>query len=189
MLLEASPIMLDIRIAANMKVGSVELRNQAEIAGYFDGLQEDFAKAIQIVHRKTVLEILTYLIRITPVVTGRLRGSWTPAEDVYKFSGLKKWMKETSLAPQKAAGKLKQFSEAAVEEGKRQGIFNESGMNTTIGTNVSYAADVNARHNFIARSMVWGNKRYNDVMLAFIAAVVRGGQVPKVSLNDEKPIQ
>ena len=155
------------------------------IAKYFDDMHKDFQKGVVLVHRKSVFQILTRLIRICPVDSGRLRGSWTPFLDKYGNGNYQKFLQARPLltGSRKTAGKG--FDQTAYKDGKSMGFYIDELLSTLIGTNVKYAEYVEAKLNFLAQTVVWGEKRYNDNMTNFLDQAVKKEMIPEVNANDE----
>jgi hypothetical protein len=156
-----------------------------KVAQYFDEQHVEFVEKTQLVHRKIVFKILNFLIRICPVDTGRLRGSFTPLFDKYGNSSFARWIADSSMAPYPRKTPKKGFNPEAVQEGKDEGQFIDQPLDTTIMTNVAYAADVDATTGYIARMLVYGNEIYNSVFVNFLEAAAKQGMIPAVDPNAE----
>jgi hypothetical protein len=185
--IEAGETMMTVQYELNF--GDVRLKTNTlnAIGKFFDDKHEEFSKKVIIVHKKSVFEILTRLIRMTPVDTGRLRGSWTTFMDKYgQIFRYSKFMRLPSMfGMQKKNPNEIHFSEEAVNEGKSLGFYIDDMLQTTIGTNVNYAGEVDARYGYFADAVVWGNDRYNKNFEGFIADSAKKGIIPPVTLNDE----
>lgn len=166
------------------------------MAQYLEHGGERFAKAALKVHRKTVFEILIQLLRYCPVLTGRLRGSWTPFLDRWgKQSSYARFLNDKSLvesAPKTVLGTVKAkidklLSLDAVSQGKAQGFFADQGMITTIGTNVVYAAKVNAQSRYFTRAAISANFIINANFEQFLEAARKAGWVPDNYSDEPRP--
>jgi len=87
--------------------------------------------------RDCVLETHRYLIRTTPIDTGRLRGGWTAYLDKYQADYAMAFM-DTSLIETKSSI----LSSAAIQEGKALSQVAESGQDVTLTNNVDYGGYV-----------------------------------------------
>jgi predicted aminopeptidase len=149
---------------------------------YFDDEHDAFVKAAAIVHRKTVFQILTRIIKLCNVDTGRLRASFTPIMDRYGWKGFEPYMQ----APPIEGGKKlhpKGYSEEAVSAGKIQGQFIDAVLNTTISSNVVYASDVDWHSQFLTKALVWGDTQYNKNFQNFFEAAAKKGWIPEQDPN------
>lgn len=161
------------------------------LAKYFDDEHDAFVKGCTIVHRKSVFQVLTRIIRLCNVDTGRLRGSFTPLMDKYGYKGFAPFI---NMQPMESTATLKQskdtktakgFSQAAVDEGKALGDFIDAVLNTTIATNVVYASDVNSRSQFLSKALAWGDVQYNKNFENFFKQAEKKGWIPEQDPNDE----
>lgn len=145
-----------------------------------------FVNGAAIVHRKTVFQILTRIIRLCNVDTGRLRGSFTPLMDKWGFKGFEPFMKnppmEGATSPKKPG---KGYSEKEVNIGKTLGQFIDALLNTTISSNVVYASDVNAKSQFLTKALVWGDTQYNKNFQNYFEAAARMGYIPAQNPNEQ----
>jgi hypothetical protein len=155
------------------------------VTKYFDTMHADFVDKAQLVHRKSLFQILRYLIRICPVDTGRLRGSFTPFMDKYGDTTYNKWMADASMAPSQRKTPKKGFNQEAVADGKAQGQFIDQPMDTTIVTNVSYAEDADKKSGYISRLMAYADNQYNKNFSNFLEAAAKKGLIPAVDPSAE----
>lgn len=185
-----------VTITATLTTKDVTLKDATmkDVVKWFDKQHEQFALAAMKVHRKTVFEILIYLLRVCPVLTGRLRGSWTPYLDRYgKQASYSRFLSDKSLvrsAPKTALGtfkaKIKEvLSLDAVSKGKAEGSFTESGMLTTVSSNVVYAAKVNESSHYFDRTSETANSIINANFENFLAAARKEGWIPPADFSDE----
>lgn len=167
--------------------GSVTLNTNTleDVAKYFDAQHVDFVTKCQLVHRKLMFQILSYLIRICPVDTGRLRGSWTPFMEKYGNTTYQKWMSDPSMAVSDRKTPKKGFSEQAVSEGRGEGQFVDSPMDTTIVSNVSYAEDADKKSGYINRLLAYADNIYNKTFSRFLESASKQGMIPSVDPNSE----
>ena len=167
--------------------GTVTLNTNTleDVAKYFDKQHVEFVSKCQLVHRKLLFQILRFLIRICPVDTGRLRGSWTPFMEKYGNQGYWKWMTDASMAASTRKTPRKGFSMEAVSQGKGEGQFVDSPMDTTIISNVSYAEDADKRSGYISRLLAYADNIYNKTFANFLDAAAKQGMIPSVDPNSE----
>lgn len=178
---------LDINMNWTFNNGSVSLsgKNLEAMAQYFDQQHLTFVQKAILVHRKIVFMVLRYLIRICPVDTGRLRGSFTPFFDKYSNSSYSKWLADSSMAPSDRKTPKKGFSQTSVQEGKNEGEFVDSDMETTIMSNVFYAGYADNTTNYLAKTLVYGDNVYNKTFGQFLDAAATAGWIPDVDPNSE----
>ncbi len=178
-----------IKVQASLIARDVTLRNatMGEIAKWFDGQHVKFERAALMVHRKTVFEILIYLIRLTPVVTGRLRGSWTPFLDKYgKQSFYARYLNDRSLAggrPKTIGGQVMAtlggvLGMSAVAQGKRLGFFMDNALLTTVGSNVVYGAKVDESSHYMTKTAAQAQLLINQNFENFVEASTKSGWIP-----------
>ena len=160
---------------------SLEKPTLEQLAAFFDNQHDEFIRQAEIVHRKSVFQGLIYLIRIVNVMTGRLRASFTPFMDKYGFSKYFSYLGAVPLG----GGHAPRIDAKAIKEGQSKGEFVDQPMNTTIATNVVYAPFVDAKSSFIARLLVWLDKRYNANFTAFLDASAKAGIIQHPDPNDE----
>ncbi len=173
--------MISLQMTAELRGVQISEGNRAVIDKYFDLEHEQFIKACAVVHRKSVFQILTRLIRLCNVLTGRLRGSWLPFMQRYGYQGANSFL---SSRPLDGGGqKGSDFSEAAVHEGMNQGDFIDDVLNTTIISNVVYAEAVNNRSNFVGKALAWGDTKYNDNFRRFFEVAEKKGWIEVPDIN------
>lgn len=183
-----------IRIQAALDAPEVHVKSETlqEVFKYFDGLHLKFERAVLMVHRKSVFEILIYLIRLTPVVTGRLRGSWTPFLDKYgKQSFYARYLNDRSIAggrPKTVTGRALAVlggvvGLSAVDEGKRLGFYLDNALLTTVGTNVVYAGSVNQQSHYLDKTVAQAQLLINKNLEGFVEASRKAGWIPTLSDN------
>jgi hypothetical protein len=160
---------------------SLDKANLETVAKFFDNQHDEFVRQCNIVHRKSVFQGLIYLIRIVNVMTGRLRASFTPFMEKYGFT---KWMNYIGAVPL-GGGHAPKIDAKAIKEGQGLGEYVDQPMDTTIGTNVVYAPFVDAKASFIARLLVWLDKRYNANFEAFLEESAKAGIIQHPDPNDE----
>lgn len=170
-----------ITLAYDLKTADVNLKDTTlgRIAKWFDDQHQEFVDKAVLVHRKSVFQILIYLIRLCPVDTGRLRGSWAPFLDKYgQIQRALKWAQTQSPMAGIVKGEREGFNQEAFDEGKREGTIIDELFSTTLTSNVNYVQQVNARVNFIGAAKVWGDRRYNQNFENFFEAMEKQGIVP-----------
>lgn len=175
--------MIKVQVVAEFR--GVEIPNPllSTLAKYFDQEHEAFVKGAAIVHRKTVFQILTRIIRLCNVDTGRLRGSFTPLMDKWGFKGYESYMKQPPIEGTPKVAKGKGYSEAEVNKGKILGQFVDALLNTTITSNVAYASDVNFKSYFLTKALIWGDNQYKRNFEAYLKAAAQKGWIPPQDLN------
>jgi len=187
-----------ISITATMTTGTAELHDNTlkEMVKWMDGQHVEFERAAVKVHRKTIFEILIQLLRFTPVLTGRLRGSWTPYMDRYnKQSAYMRFLNDASLVrskPKTVSGKLRAAVQGIlgmdqVSKGKREGFFREAPFITTIGSNVVYASAANKKSRFLDLTIADAARIINANFEQFLAATKKAGWIPSDYKDDPRP--
>ena len=177
-----------ITIAYDLKQGDVQLKDTtlAAVAKWFDDQHMQFVKSATLVHRKSVFEILVYLIRTTPVDTGRLRGSWAPFLDKYgQIQRALRWSETQSPMAGAVQGERLGFDPQEFQKGKSEGDYIDEAFSTTLTTNVNYAEEANARVGFIGAAQAWGDRRYNRNFERFYGAAQKQGMIP---LDDDPSV-
>ncbi len=161
-------------LKANGTIAGIKMGENATeaLAVYIEELGVRFAEQAGVVHRRTVFQILTRLIRLCPVQTGRLRGSWTTFMQAMGFEGYAKFMQAPALngSTLKAGEKAKPYSDAEVVAGRAQGAYVDAFLNTSITSNVVYAARVDARQGYLTNALIWGAQKYDSNFEAFLKA-------------------
>jgi hypothetical protein len=177
--------MIRIETVAEFRGVSIPNPQLATMAKYFDAEHDAFVKGAALVHRKTVFQILTRIIRLCNVDTGRLRGSFTPLMDKWGFKGYEAYMKQAPIigAPPKTKGKG--YSETEVNKGKVLGQFIDAVLNTTITSNVAYASDVNFKSYFLSAALIWGDNQYKRNFENYFKAAAKRGWIPEQNPNEE----
>lgn len=187
-----------LTITATMKTETVELKDDtlAQMVKYMDAQHIEFEKGALKVHRKTVFEILIHMLRTTPVLTGRLRGSWTPFLDRWgKQSAYARYLNDKSLVrskPESLAGRLTQSLSRlagtdAVSQGKEQGFFQDAGLITTVGTNVAYAEKVNESSHYFTQGAQAAAQILNANTEQYLIAARKAGWIPPADALSDDP--
>lgn len=177
--------MIKVEVVAEFRGVRIPEPTAAILAKYFDDEHKAFVKGASIVHRKSVFQILTRIIRLCNVDTGRLRGSFTPLMDKWGFKGFQAYMKMPALQGVPPKQKGKGYSEAEVQKGKVLGQFIDDLFSTTISSNVVYASDVNAKSQFLTKALVWGDAQYKKNFENYIEAAAKRGWIPEQNQNDQ----
>ena len=162
-----------LTLSADCEIGGIKLSEDVteRLASYMEDMGVKFAEQVGIVHRRSVFQILIRILRLCPVDTGRLRGSWTTMMDAFGSNTYTKYKDSPSIGggePPKTPGKG--FSDLAFNQGKSAGEFVDDYLRTTVGTNVVYADVVNSRNGYLTKGLVWGDTRYTANMEAFLEA-------------------
>lgn len=140
------------------------------LAAYVEDMGVDFARKVNIVHRKSVFQILVYIMRLCPVDTGRLRGSFTTFMDKYGYTAFNNYAQQPAIGGADKDYTKKGFSILEFNKGKEAGEFIDAYLSTSIGTNVVYAGKVNNDNGFLTKALIWGDKRYRSNMEKFLLA-------------------
>jgi hypothetical protein len=177
-----------------MKVGTITLDGFDEIAQWLDGQHLEFERGVVKVHRKSVLEILIYWLRVCPVLTGRLRGSLTLYLDRWgKQTAYMKYIKDRALV---TGGRTtdtpqdrKLMSQDLVNEGKQEGLMveSDSGLMTTVGTNVVYASAVDRKTQHFTKALAKGDLIYNKNFQNYLDKAAEAGWIPKADDVPDDP--
>lgn len=172
-----------IKITTDLELYEAKMPNAKldRMAKFFDDEHKAFVKNSIIVHRRTVFEILVRLIRLCNVDTGRLRGSWTPMMDQAGYTAYQQFLALPPMEGSKAGGV--KLDEAAVGQGRALGFFVDHALDTTVGSNVVYGPDVNARSSFLTKALIWGENRYRQNFDRFFETAERKGWIPPQSLT------
>lgn len=171
---------IQVQMVAEFRGVKLPVRDLGILAKYFDEEHKAFTAAAGVVHRKSVFQILTRIIRLCNVDTGRLRGSFTTLMDKWGWKGFEPYMR---MAPLDGGHAPENYSDKAAQEGKNQGEFIDALLDTTISSNVVYASEVDAKSQFLTRALVWGDDRYKKNFENFFEAAARQGWIPPQSLN------
>ena len=140
------------------------------LATYIEEMGVQFAEKVNIVHRKSVFQILIYIMRLCPVDTGRLRGSFTTFMVANGFNGFSKYQEQPAIGGEDKDYKKKGFSILEFNKGQDAGEFVSAYLSTSIGTNVVYAGKVNNDNGYLTKALIWGDARYSKNMEAFLLA-------------------
>lgn len=189
-----------IAIHATYSGENIELKDDTlrEMVKYLDGSHIEFEQAALKVHRKTVFEVLIQLLRYCPVITGRLRGSWTPYLDKWgKQSAYARFLSDASLVTHRVRGAyartkntLKRLAGVdEVSEGKRLGYYQDSGLMTTVGSNVAYAASVNEQSGYLDKAAQAASFIIDQNFTQFMEASRKVGWIPTDYKDDPKPVE
>ena len=142
------------------------------LAVYMEDMGVQFTQTVGVIHVRTVFQILIRLLRLCPVDTGRLRGSWTTFMEALNFGGFQKWIQTPSLAGGvlREGEKRKGFSDLEFKKGQALGAYVNDFLNTTISSNVVYAGAMDARYGYLTQALIWGDSKYTANMEAFLKA-------------------
>ena len=156
-----------------------------------------FSKYNLELYRNIVFEIHKYLIRVTPLDTGKLRGGWTAILDKYTVD-YSRQIKDTSLYDSFKKGnktphhKEYHFSASAVAEGKTFSTAEDrtpGEQNIAVDNQVSYkdAMDFGKGIHFTARARYAGELWFNKFYGEWLKKMEKQGKVvrpPKVKEID-----
>lgn len=171
-----------LKVATDLELRGFKLPNTKldRMAAFFNEEHKAFTQGCIVVHRRSVFEILTRIIRLCNVDTGRLRGSWTPMMDQFGYTAYKQFLASPPMDGGKRSGN---FDEVAVGQGRALGFFVDHALDTTIGSNVVYGPDVDARSGFLTKALIWGENRYRTNFERFFKAAEDKGWIPPQSLT------
>ncbi len=175
--------MVDITLNATVFGISLKDATVSKLGKLMEFGEQKFVKQALVVHRKSVFQILTKVIRFTPVDTGRLRGSWTPFFAKYGADRFYKKVMNNAAPGQETDPSL---NDADVEAGATLGEFEDQPFVTTIGTNVEYAEHVEKKTRAIAKAMYFGDQLYRRNFGKFFRGIEKKGDIPKVKLEDDE---
>ncbi len=167
--------------------GEVSLPDSSlkQMAEYMEHGSEKFRQGVLNVHRKSVFQGLIKLLKLCPVDTGRLRGSWTPFMDAHGFQGYQPFIDQPSELGDTRKSKKKGFSAADYRAGKAQGSWSDAGpLSTTITTNVVYAGVIDARLGLLTRLLAWMDGQYSRNFERFFEASKKAGWIVEQNPND-----
>lgn len=146
------------------------------LAQYMEQMGLDFIEKVGLVHRKSVFQILIRILRLCPVETGRLRGSWTPFMESNGFSSYLKYMNLPSINPgahKKASEVREAYNDELAAEGRALGEFVDAFLNTSVSSNVVYASIVNEKQGYLTAALIWGDNQYQRNMELLLEATAR----------------
>ena len=155
---------------------TIELENPERLQEWFR-IKDDFRKEAKALYLQTVFQIHKYLIRVSPLDTGELRGGWTGILNKYNqdFSVV---IQDSSLYDhwksqnKSQYGREYHFAMDQVIKGAQQSQFEESELDVTIINNVPYGEYLeNGTSKIPARNTTelarykgeyWFNERFNE---------------------------
>lgn len=151
----------------------------------------EFERLLRILYLDLVTEIHKYLIRLTPVHTGRLRGGWTAILDKYQ-KDYSRQITDTSLYDvYKRANTTKEYKdynidESAIEDGKRlsEGEDGLPGqLEVSVVNNVPYkdaldfgTSKIDGRH-FTDRAQYRGEEFFRQQLEAWLSKISKAGAI------------
>lgn len=101
-----------------------------------ENLEEQFTEKYKILYKDLVAEIHKYLIRLTPLHTGELRGGWTAFLEKYRYSYARQLFEHSLYDAFKVGNATEEYksynpSQDAVDQGKRQSSLEDGLPGTT----------------------------------------------------------
>lgn len=96
----------------------------------FENLEKEFTEKYKILYKDLVAEIHKYLIRLTPLHTGELRGGWTAFLEKYRYSYASQLFEHSLYDSFKTSNlseehRTYQIDPDAVEKGKQQSTLED----------------------------------------------------------------
>lgn len=144
-----------------------------EFAEQFGG--EQLQDEGDLVHRKTVIQVLRSMILMSPVDSGRFRAAWCPylnKHGVQWKALLEDQRLVRSLPTVKGPkGKRTQIEGSAIQKGLKEGVVKERPLDTTIINNVVYGVHLESRFGFVRKVMDWAKKRQQENYQAWFEAM------------------
>jgi len=121
---------------------SLTIENPELIKQWFD-MKDEFTKRAEAVFLRYVFQVHKYLIRLTPVDGGELRGGWTSILDKYSQSYDRQFFDTALYDPWKAANKTPYFQEyhwdpSLIAKGKTESEFQDNPFNVILINNVPH---------------------------------------------------
>ena len=155
------------------------------LAAYIEDMGVQFEQKVAIVHRKTVYQILIRILRLCPVDTGRLRGSWCSFMRANGFTGFEKFLTQPALGGAERKTPKTEPEPTHFSEGEALGSFVDAFLNTSISSNVVYASIVNDRQGYLTQALVWGDNRYKRNMELFLLTTAQKEAATDPIANDD----
>lgn len=161
-----------------------------EVLEKFDRLGDDFEKELEKVFKELVFDIHKYLIRVTPVDTGELRGGWTAFLDSQRIS-YSQQISDTSLAI-KALGRTFNITPAGIQKGRGNSRYEfPNPLNVTLINQVPHAfllehgtAHMQGR-NFTALARYKGELRFTSIFTEWFNQIAKAGEIVPFKSRDE----
>lgn len=161
-----------------------------EILDNFVELGEEFEAELENAFKELIIDTNKYLIRVTPVDTGELRGGWTAFLDS-ENEDYSRQIRDTSIAI-KALGRKFNISPKGIAKGQAQSNFLfPTPLNWTIINNVEHgfllehgSSKIQGR-NFVSLTRYKAELRFNTILLEWFEEIARTGKIVKFESRDE----
>ena len=161
-----------------------------EVLKKFDELGREFERELAKAFKELVFDVHKYLIRITPIDTGELRGGWTAFLDSQRIS-YSQQIFDTSVAI-KARNRPYRPSAAAVQKGRANSRYEfPNPLNVTLINQVPHAfylehgtARIQGR-NFTALARYKAELRFNSVLGEWFKQIADAGEIVPFKSRDE----
>ena len=142
----------------------------------------EFKKGVEKTFLNTVFEIHKYLIRVTPIDTGQLRGGWTSFLDKFN-EDYSQQLYDIALAD-KAPGREYHISPEGVQEGKGHSSFEfPAPLDVTLTNSVPYGIFLEegtsrlAARNFVELAKYKGEFWFQKLMEDWFSQIANAGKV------------
>lgn len=176
-------------MARNLFTIKLEILNP-EVLEKLDKLGEEFETELEKAFKELVFDINKYLIRVTPVDTGELRGGWTAFLDSQRIS-YSQQISDTSLAI-KARGRPFRISPEGVQKGRANARYEfPNPLNVTLINAVPHAellehgtAHMQGR-NFTALARYKGELRFTSTFTEWFNQIAKAGEIVPFKSRDE----
>lgn len=145
-------------------------------------LGEDFRVELEKIFQRLVFEVHKYLIRVTPIDTGQLRGGWTGYLDTFQ-QDYSRQIFDTSLAI-KARGRDYHIDPAEIQKGKAQSKWNQPDpLTVTLMNEVPYGfylefgtSKLEAR-NFTSLAWYKGELLFTNILTKWFEDIAKEGKI------------
>ena len=157
----------------------------------FEALGDNFRAELEKTFKLLVFDINKYLIRVTPIDTGELRGGWTAFLDAEQEDYTKQIF-DTSLAI-KARNRDFHIGPAGIAKGKQFSTYEfPSPLDFTIinavpyGFYLEFGTSVMRGRNFVAITRYKGEVRFEAIFNKWFADIAREGRIVPATPDTEE---
>ncbi len=161
-----------------------------EILEQFEELGDKFEVELEKAFKALLIDTNKYLIRVTPVDTGELRGGWTAFLDS-ENEDYTRQIRDTSLAI-KALGRTFNITSEGIAKGKKESTFQfPTPLNWTITNNVPHAAllehgtSTMQGRNFVTLTRYKAELKFNTVFNLWFNEIAKQGKIVPFESTDE----
>ena len=159
----------------------LEILNK-ETLDNFEELGENFEEELEKTFKQLLLDVNKYLIRVTPIDTGELRGGWTAFLDS-ENEDYSRQIRDTSLAI-KALGRKFNITQKGIAKGQSQSNFEfPTPLNWTIINNVEHGfllehgtSVMQGRH-FVTLTRYKAEIRFDAVFREWFEQIAKEGKI------------